>query len=202
MPGIKSTIYDGAIIINDNKNLDLSGIGPVFANKTLINGAVNRGVKVLTVDGTSAATNFSAGDKLVDALSNRAIGTIESIDSATQITLKNGSHIPLADDAVISKWMPFEIVAIQALEASTIDALVPITNRWPGTLAADGGTYVPHSDYQTIPAGTTANVAGAALETDQALTAGTTLEGRWKLVGSTANDQIVCYLKAAPTQTF
>ena len=202
MPGIKSTIYDGAIIINDNKNLDLSGIGPVFANKTLINGAVNRGGKVLTVDGTSAATNFSAGDKLVDALSNRAIGTIESIDSATQITLKNGSHIPLADDAVISKWMPFEIVAIQALEASTIDALVPITNRWPGTLAADGGTYVPHSDYQTIPAGTTANVAGAALETDQALTAGTTLEGRWKLVGSTANDQIVCYLKAAPTQTF
>ena len=202
MPGIKSTIYDGAIIINDNKNLDLSGIGPVFANKTLINGAVNRGVKVLTVDGTSAATNFSAGDKLVDALSNRAIGTIESIDSATQITLKNGSHIPLADDAVISKWMPFEIVAIQALEASTIDALVPITNRWPGTLAADGGTYVPHSDYQTIPSGTTANVAGAALETDQALTAGTTLEGRWKLVGSTANDQIVCYLKAAPTQTF
>ena len=202
MPGIKSTIYDGAIIINDNKNLDLSGIGPVFANKTLINGAVNRGVKVLTVDGTSPATNFSAGDKLVDALSNRAIGTIESIDSATQITLKNGSHIPLADDAVISKWMPFEIVAIQALEASTIDALVPITNRWPGTLAADGGTYVPHSDYQTIPSGTTANVAGAALETDQALTAGTTLEGRWKLVGSTANDQIVCYLKAAPTQTF
>ena len=202
MPGIKSTIYDGAIIINDNKNLDLSGIGPVFANKTLINGAVNRGVKVLTVDTTSAATNFSAGDKLVDALSNRAIGTIESIDSATQITLKNGSHIPLADDAVISKWMPFEIVAIQALEASTIDALVPITNRWPGTLAAAGGTYVPHSDYQTIPAGTTANVAGAALETDQALTAGTTLEGRWKLVGSTANDQIVCYLKAAPTQTF
>ena len=202
MPGIKSTIYDGAIIINANKNLDLSGIGPVFANKTLINGAVNSGVKVLTVDGTSAATNFSAGDKLVDALSNRAIGTIESIDSATQITLKNGSHIPLADDAVISKWMPFEIVAIQALEASTIDALVPITNRWPGTLAADGGTYVPHSDYQTIPSGTTANVAGAALETDQALTAGTTLEGRWKLVGSTANDQIVCYLKAAPTQTF
>ena len=202
MPGIKSTIYDGAIIINANKNLDLSGIGPVFANKTLINGAVNRGVKVLTVDGTSAATNFSAGDKLVDALSNRAIGTIESIDSATQITLKNGSHIPLADDAVISKWMPFEIVAIQALEASTIDVLVPITNRWPGTVAADGGTYVPHSDYQTIPSGTTANVAGAALETDQALTAGTTLEGRWKLVGSTANDQIVCYLKAAPTQTF
>ena len=202
MPGIKSTIYDGAIIINDNKNLDLSGIGPVFANKTLINGAVNRGVKVLTVDGTSAATNFSAGDKLVDALSNRAIGTIESIDSATQITLKNLSHIRLADDAVISKWMPFEIVAIQALEASTIDALVPITNRWPGTLAADGGTYVPHSDYQTIPSGTTADVAGAALENDQALTAGTTLEGRWKLVGSTANDQIVCYLKAAPTQTF
>ena len=202
MPGIKSTIYDGAIIINANKNLDLSGIGPVFANKTLINGAVNRGVKVLTVDWTSPATNFSAGDKLVDALSNRAIGTIESIDSATQITLKNGSHIPLADDAVISKWMPFEIVAIQALEASTIDALVPITNRWPGTLAADGGTYVPHSDYQTIPSGTTADVAGAALENDQALTAGTTLEGRWKLVGSTANDQIVCYLKAAPTQTF
>tara|TARA_R100001126_G_C4837516_1_gene155157 strand:+ start:176 stop:784 length:609 start_codon:yes stop_codon:yes gene_type:complete len=202
MPGIKSTIYDGAIVVNDNKDLDLSGIGPVFANKTLINGAVNRGVKVLTVDGTSAATNFSAGDKLVDALSNKAIGTIESIDSATQITLKNGSHIPLADDAVISKWMPFEIVAIQALEASTIDVLVPITNRWPGTVAADGGTYVPHSDYQTIPSGTTANVAGAALENDQALTAGTTLEGRWRFVGSTAADQLVCYLKAAPTQTF
>ena len=67
MPGIKSTIYDGAIIINANKNLDLSGIGPVFANKTLINGAVNRGVKVLTVDGTSPATNFSAGYNLVDA---------------------------------------------------------------------------------------------------------------------------------------
>ena len=42
----------------------------------------------------------------------------------------------------------------------------------------------------------------AEIQKNQALTAGTTLARRWKLVGSTANDQIVCYLKAAPTQTF
>ena len=198
MPGIKASIYDGAINLTEAVELDLSGIGPVFANKTLINGAVNSGVKVLTVGTVSASTNFSVGDKLVDALSNRAIGTIASIDSTTQITLQNGSHIPLANNAVISKWMPFEIVAIQCYEAAVLDVLVPVTNHWPGTVAADGGTYAPHASFGIEAT----SGSGAAFATDAAFGVGVTIEGRWKYVSTTGGDSVVCYLKAAPSQTF
>lgn len=198
MPGIKASIYDGAIALTGAVELDLSGRGPVFANETLINGALNRGVKVLTVDETSAVTNFSVGDKLVDALSNRAIGTIASIDSATQITLKNGSLIPLANNAVISKWMPFEIVAIQCMEAGALDILVPVTNHWPGTVAADGGTYAPHASFGIEAT----SGSGAAFAADMVFGVGVTIEGRWKYASFTASDSVVCYLKAAPSQTF
>ena len=198
MPAIKTSIYDGAISLTGAVELDLSGRGPVFANETLMNGAVNRGTKVLTVDETSAVTNFNVGDKLVDALSNKAIGIIASIDSATQITLRNGSLIPLADDAVLSKWMPFEIVAIQSIEAGALDILVPVTNHWPGTVAADGGTWAPHADF-----GIEASAgSGAAFAADMVFGDGFTIEGRWKYISYTANDSIICYLKASPSQTF
>ena len=74
MPGIKTTIYDGCVHVDGTDVLDLTG-----TINTLVNNAngYGAGTKVITVDGTSAATNFSAGDKLVDALSNKAIGTIE-----------------------------------------------------------------------------------------------------------------------------
>ena len=198
MPGIKATIYDGAISVYGATELDLSGIGPVFANKTLIDRAHSSGVKVLNVKTVSAVTNFSAGDKLVDALSNKAIGTIASVDSATQITLKNGSHIPLADDAVLCKWMPYEIVAIQCVEVGVIDVLVPSNLKWPGTVSSDGGTHAPHSDF-----GIEASAgSGAAFPNDMTVAAGTTLEGRWKYISATTDDTFICYLKATPSQTF
>tara|TARA_R110002167_G_scaffold7683_9_gene36174 strand:+ start:4990 stop:5586 length:597 start_codon:yes stop_codon:yes gene_type:complete len=198
MPGIKTSLYDGCIALSEAVELDLSGIGPVFANKTLINGAVNRGVKILTTDGTHSTVNFSAGDKLVDALSNRAIGTIASVDSNTQITLQRGTLIPIADNAVLSKWMKFEIVAIQTIEAAILDILVPVTNHWVGTLAADGGTYAAHADFGIeATAG-----SGAALTTAGAFGVGVTIEGRWKYVSATTGDTVLCYLKAAASQTF
>ena len=103
MPQIKTTLYDGAIHIAGAGVLDLSGVGPIYANKTLINGAQAKGVTTLTVDGTSPATNFSVGDKLLDAQTNKAIGTIKSIDSSTQITLQNPSHIALPDNSLLRK---------------------------------------------------------------------------------------------------
>ena len=203
MPGIKATIYDGAIAVNNAKALDVSGIGPVVAQYTAINYAAgyNVGAKSLVVDtqtSDDATANFSVGDKLLDSLTHRAIGTIDTV-AANLITLKNGSHIPLADDAVLEKWKPYEIVAIQCVEAAVLPVLVPITNKWPGTVASDGGTWAAHSDFQVS---STAAYAGTALEADMVMAAGTTIEGRWKRVTTTSADAIICYLKAAPTQTF
>jgi len=202
MPAIKTTIYDGSVFLR-NDALDLSGIGPVFADKTLMNGATNRGAKVLTVDGTSAATNFSAGDKLVDALSNRAIGTIASVDSSTQITLKNGSHIPLADDAVLSKWVPYEIAHIHFVGLGSSDAgvshvetLIPVTTRWVGTHLPDGATWAS----KTLEDFGADSGDGTALDNGMIFAAGVAIDGRWKYVD--IDDEAIVYLKAAPTQTF
>ena len=202
MPGIKTSIYDGSVYLDDDQ-LDLSGIGPVFGNKTLINGAVNKGTKVLTVDGTNATTNFSAGDKLLDALSNRAIGTIASVDSSTQITLKSGSHIPLADDAVLCKWVPFEIVAIlftglgaSDVAESHVSTLVPATTKWIGTVLPDGDTWASKTatDFGAVSGD------GIALGAAQLFAAGTVIEGRWKYID--VDFECICYLNAAPSQTF
>ena len=202
MPAIKHTIYDGSVFLR-NADLDLSGVGPVFGNKTRINGAINKGQKVLTVDTTSAATNFSAGDKLLDALSNRAIGTIASVDSATQITLKNGSHIALADNAVLCKWVPYEIAAIAFLGVGTSDAaeshvetLIPCTTKWIGTHLPDGATWA--SKTQTDFGAGSAD--GTALDNSMLFSAGITIEGRWKYVD--VDHEAIVYLKSTPTQAF
>tara|TARA_R110002012_G_scaffold45983_3_gene121954 strand:- start:596 stop:1204 length:609 start_codon:yes stop_codon:yes gene_type:complete len=202
MPAVKHTIYDGCVFLR-NTDLDLSGIGPVFGNKTLINGALGRGQKVLTVDGTSAETNFSVGDKLLDALSNRAIGTIASVDSATQITLQNGSHIPLANNAVLCKWVPFEIAAIAFIGLGASDAaeshvekLIPATTKWVGTHLPDGATW--SSNTQTDFG--TGSADGTALDNAMLFSAGITIEGRWKYVD--IDFEAMVYLKSSPTQTF
>lgn len=202
MPAVKHTIYDGCVFLRD-ADLDLSGIGPVFGNKTLMNGAVGKGQKVLTVDGTNATTNFSAGDKLLDALSNRAIGTIASVDSATQITLQNGSHISLADDAVLCKWVPFEIAAIAFVGLGTSDAgvshvptLIPATTKWMGTHLPDGATW--SSNTQTDFGSGSAD--GTALDAAMIFSAGVTIEGRWKYVD--VDDEAIVYLKTSASQAF
>ena len=202
MPAVKHTIYDGCVFLR-NTDLDLSGIGPVFANKTLINGAVGKGQKVLTVDTTSAVTNFNVGDKLLDALSNRAIGTIESIDSTTQITLKNGSHISLADNAVLAKWVPFEIAAIAFAGLGTSDAgvshvekLIPATTKWMGTHLPDGASWSSN----TVTDFGTGSEDGTALDNSMIFSAGITIEGRWKYVD--IDDEAIVYLKASPSQAF
>tara|TARA_R100000458_G_C8273397_1_gene248289 strand:+ start:916 stop:1512 length:597 start_codon:yes stop_codon:yes gene_type:complete len=198
MPQIKTTLYDGAIHIAGAGVLDLSGVGPIYANKTLINGAQAKGVTTLTVDGTSPATNFSVGDKLLDAQTNKAIGTIKSIDSSTQITLQNPSHIALPDNSLLRKWMPFEIVVIQGLLASNLEELIPVDMKWPGTLDPDGTAYtVPHSSFGTIT-----GVDGTAVTGGVIFAAGLAIEGRWQYVETSASDSIICYLKSAPSQTF
>ena len=202
MPAIKHTIYDGSVFLRDDA-LDLSGIGPVFADKTLMNGAVSKGTKILTVDTTDATTNFSAGDKLLDALSNRAIGTIASVDSATQITLQNGSHIPLADNAVLAKWVPYEIAAIAFVGLGASDAgishvetLIPATTRWVGTHLPDGNTWAS----KTLEDFGADSGDGTALDNAMLFSAGVTIEGRWKYVD--IDDEAIVYLKSAPSQTF
>ena len=192
MPGIKTSIYDGAVHL-DASSLDLTG-----TINTLANGAFAAGRKVITVDGTAAGTNFSAGDKVVNGANGIAIGVIASVDSSTQITLERGSKTKINDNDPISKWVPFEIVAIQAITTATeLSTLIPVNNRWPGTTLASGATWAETADDNF---GAKASSAGAVL--DDVLEAGTTIEGRWKAVTVITAKSVMCYLKASPSQSF
>ena len=192
MPGIKTSLYDGAVHV-DASTLDLTG-----TINTLSNGGTAVGAKVITVDGTSAVTNFSAGDKIINGATGIAIGTIASVDSVTQITLKRGSKVVINDNDPISKWVPFEIVAIQAITDSTeLTTLVPVNNKWPGTTLASGATWAETADDNF---GAIASSAGTVLA--DVIGTGTTIEGRWKKVTVGTAESVICYLKASPSQTF
>ena len=192
MPGIKTSIYDGAVHV-DAGTLDLTG-----SINTLTNGAVSAGTKIITVDGTDAADNFTAGDKIVNGANGIAIGTVASVDSATQITLKNGALTKLNDNDPISKWVPFEIAAIQTITDNTeLTVLLPVNNKWIGTHLASGATWAETADDNF---GARASSAGTGLA--DVFTKGITIEGRWKKVTVGTAESVICYLKASPAQTF
>jgi hypothetical protein len=194
MPGIKTTIYDGSVHVDGTDVLDLTG-----TINTLVNNAngYNAGTKVITVDGTSAATNFSAGDKVINGSTGKALGTIQTVDSSTQITLKNGSLTSLANNDPISKHVPFEIVAIQAINDCILTKLYPVNTKWPGTHTPAGATWAA-TGFEDF--GAFDGLDGSVLA--DAIPAGATIEGRWKYVQAESGKSVVCYLKATPTQTF
>tara|TARA_Y100001937_G_scaffold65522_2_gene89656 strand:+ start:13758 stop:14372 length:615 start_codon:yes stop_codon:yes gene_type:complete len=204
MPGIKTTIYDACVMVN-NTTFDLRG--PAAKVGITANGPVSKGQKTIRVNGTDA-TGLDVGDKLVSGLTGNAIGIVEST-TTNSITLVRGSLTSLINDDTIELAPRFEIVAIMPLgktasdlnESSTeLTVLIPVNRNWIGTLAPNGGTYSDFDDAVTR--------FGAGSETTKPLIAsqcfpsGTLIEGRWKACGVGANEFAMLYLKASPSQTF
>ena len=93
-----------------------------------------------------------------------------------------------------------EVVAITVLgttsgTAGTRLELTPVTTRWTGNFAPDGGSFTATAETDF---GADSGGVGTDLDALQ-LPAGVTIEGRWKKVtNKTDNSTIICYLKAKP----
>lgn len=204
MPGIKTTIYDACVMVN-NSTFDLRG--PAAKVGITVNGAATRGQETIRVNGTDA-TGLDVGDKVVSGLTGKAIGIVEST-TTNSVTLERGSLINLEDDDTIELAPKFEIVGIMPLgktasnlnESSTeLTVLIPVDRNWIGTLAPNGGTYSDFDDAVTR--------FGAGSETTKPLIAsqcfpsGTLIEGRWKACGVGSGEFAMLYLKSAPSKSF
>lgn len=202
MPGIKTSIYDGAIhILNDQIDLRGSVVG------ALANGAVGSGQKSIITDGTDSA-GFSAGDKIINGLTGRAIGTVKTA-ATNLITLENGSLCNIQDNASIEIAPKFEIVAIMPLgktvtnvnnSSTELTVLVPCNRNWFGTVAPNGAAWATHDDMITRFG--SADEGSHALATTYCFPSGTLIEGRWKAAAVGTGEAAICYVKAAPSQTF
>ena len=194
MPGIKTSIYDGAVCLENAASLDLRGYTGVQ-----VSGAHNRGITSLRVKTVDATTVFSAGDKVVDDSGN-PLGTIDSVSSSTNINFKNGIKSAVAGDIYIETAPKFEIVAIQVILATVLNVLQPVNSKWPGTVNPAGGTWAESAvtDFGAYDNGSTA--VGQVLA--DSIGVGVTIEGRWKRAEVGSGECIICYLKASPLQTF
>ena len=84
-----------------------------FATGVILNDAsdVAVGDTVLTVDGVDARIVFAPGDVILKHDSDTAVGTVKSVDSATQITLvSGGSGVAISDDDELVNSQPITIV--------------------------------------------------------------------------------------------
>jgi hypothetical protein len=202
MPGIKTTIYDGAILIT-NDQIDFRGavVG------ALVNGAVATGDKTIVTDGTDSA-GFSVGDKLINGMNGRAVGIVQTAVT-NLITLEKGSLCNIEDNATIEIAPKFECVAIMPLgktasnlnESSTeLTVLVPTDRHWFGTVAPNGAAWATHDDMVTRFG--TSDEGSNALSTSYCFPSGTLIEGRWKAVAVGSGESAIIYVKASPSQTF
>ena len=202
MPGIKSTIYDGAIHITGDA-IDLRGVRTKVG--CLVNGAHPQGSVSIVTDGTDSA-GFDVGDKLVSGLTGRAIGIVKTA-ATNLVTLTRGSLVSLEDNDSIELALKYEIVGIMPLgktasgaNASTalLDKLIPVNRNWPGTVAPNGAAWTAHDDMVTRFGA--ADEGSSAIATSLQMASGILLEGRWKMIDVT--EAFIIYLKSAPTQTF
>jgi len=202
MPGIKTSIYDGAILITGDQ-IDFRGavVG------ALVNGAVSAGQKSIVTDGTDSA-GFSVGDKLINGLNGRAVGIVKTA-ATNLITLEKGSLCNIENNSSIEIAPKFECVAIMPLgkvadnlnaSSTELSVLVPVNRNWFGTLAPNGAAWADHDDMVTR-FGTT-DEGSNALPTAYTFPSGTLIEGRWKAVAVSAGESAIVYVKAAPSQTF
>jgi len=202
MPGIKSTIYDGAIHVTGDA-IDLRG--PSTKVGILVNGAVSQGSKTIVVDTVDGA-GFDVGDKLVSGLTGRAVGIVKTA-ATNLITLERGALCSLEDNDSIELAPKFEIVGIMPLgktasgvnvSTALIDKLIPVNRNWFGTVAPNGAGWTAHDDMVTRFGA--ADEGSSAVSTALQMASGVLLEGRWKMIDVT--EAFIIYLKAAPTQTF
>tara|TARA_R100001594_G_scaffold143879_1_gene192345 strand:+ start:1386 stop:1994 length:609 start_codon:yes stop_codon:yes gene_type:complete len=202
MPGIKSTIYDGAIHVSGDA-IDLRG--PSTKVGCLVNGAVSAGQTSIITDGTDSA-GFDVGDKLVSGLTGRAVGIVKTA-ATNLITLEKGSLTSMVDNDSIELAPKFEIVGIMPIgktsggvnvSTALLDKLIPVNRNWFGTVAPNDATWTAHDDMVTRFGA--ADEGSSAVSSALQMASGVLLEGRWKMIDVT--EAFIIYLKAAPTQTF
>lgn len=202
MPGIKTSIYDGAILIT-NDQIDFRGA--VVGCRA--NGAVGAGQKSIVTDNTSAA-GFSAGDKIINGMNGRAIGIVKTA-TTNLITLEKGSLCNIEDNSTIEIAPKFECVAIMPLgktdsnvnvSSTEITNLIPVDRNWFGTHAPNGAAWSSSNDMVTRFG--TSDEGSTALATSYCFPSGTLIEGRWKAVQTTVGESAIVYVKAVPSQTF
>ena len=210
MPAIKTSLYDGAVNLDDT-TLDLSG------KCAIVNNGSNIAIGATAIAYNAGHATISAGDEIygVDSVSGsgelRHAGTVDSVtvdsgsvgsgNAAGTITLTAGSKISFLNDEFIINSVPkFEIVAIQIAKSGALSDVVPVTNNYPGHFLSNGVT-AWNDDYNVTYYGAADGAAGVALTTLD-FDGGVILEGRWKKVTMSDGDSAICYLKAVPSQSY
>ena len=208
MPGIKSTIYDGAVYLSSD-TLDLTGVTAMTVN--LAAGYAKGSTSTIIVADAAPTTVITEGSdhsyylfdigSRVYTVNEEYIGTVKSI-TATTLVFHDNIKATLADDDVLYRERKFEIVGILTLGPLTsgvgtteIDKLIPVNSKWWGSHAPGGGTWVETAGRDF---GAVADDGTVYDETGVDLNSGTFLEGRWKFLTVTGN--VVCYLKACPVK--
>tara|TARA_R100000742_G_C4265370_1_gene83391 strand:- start:601 stop:1230 length:630 start_codon:yes stop_codon:yes gene_type:complete len=207
MPAIKTSLYDGAVNLDDT-TLDLSG------RCAIVNNGSNIAIGATVIAYDNGLTPISAGDKIygVDSVSGsgelRFAGTVDSVTQSGSagsysgnITLTAGSKISFLDNEFIINSLPkFEIVAIQIAKSGALSDVVPVTNNYPGHFLSNGVT-AWSDDYNVTYYGAADGAAGVALTTLN-FDGGVILEGRWKKATMSDGDSAICYLKAVPSKSY
>jgi|TARA_A100000172_G_C2988757_1_gene92028 hypothetical protein len=206
MPGIKTTIYDGCVFLDDD-TLDLTGVTAMTVN--LAAGYAKGSTDTITVDGAAPTTLitedsdhtyylFPVGSR-VYTINEEYVGTVKSLTSTT-IVFHDTIKTSLVDDQVLYRERKYEIVGIMTASIATgtgdaqISLLQPVNSKWMGTVEPDGTSHVLTAgrDFGAVAGD------GSPFQTGIALPAGVLYEGRWKKVTCVKN--VICYLKACPTK--
>lgn len=204
MASNKTSLYDGAVHILNN-TLDLQGtIGISTGARTVgtttipYDGGVTApkvGMSVYGHDSISGSGEFVLAGTL--ASFTISSGTFAGGDAAGNLVLETGSLVSFLNNEHICFYPKFEIAAIQITKTGTLTNLVPSSNRFPGSVQANGVTNW-NDTYSVAYYGATSGAAGV----DYALgdiDGGITIEGRFKKVTISSADSAICYLKATPS---
>ena len=207
MPGIKSTIYDGSVFLDDD-TLDLTGVTAMTVNNG--DGYAKGSTDTITVDGAPPTTLitedsdhtyylFPIGSRVYN-INDEYIGTVKSFTSTT-LVFHDNIKIDLVDDQVLYRERKYEIVGFLTHSVasgsgdSQISLLQPVNSKWMGTVEPDGTSHVLTAgrDFGAVAGD------GSPFKTGIALAAGVLYEGRWKKITSVKD--VICYLKAAPIKS-
>ncbi len=207
MPGIKSTIYDGSVFLDDD-TLDLTGVTAMTVN--LADGYAKNSTDTIVVADAAPTTLitedsdhsyylFPIGSR-VYTINEEYIGTVKNFTSTT-LVFTDKIKVDLADDDVLYRERKFEIVGIMPQSISSgvgdsqISLLQPVNSKWMGTVEPDGTSHVLTAgrDFGAVAGD------GSPFKTGINLAAGVLYEGRWKKI--TVVKDVICYLKAAPIKS-
>ena len=207
MTGIKTTIYDGSVFLDDD-TLDLTGVTAMTVNlgDGYAKGSTDTIVvadapptTLITEDSDHSYYLFPIGSR-VYTINEEYIGTVKSF-TATTLVFHDKIKVDLVDDQVLYRERKYEIVGILTASIASgtgnarITLLQPVNSKWFGTVEPDGTSHVLTAgrDFGAVADD------GSPFKTSVVLPAGVLYEGRWKKVTSVEN--VICYLKACPTKS-